>query len=174
MTSLALPRRSAVSSAVTATASPCSPTDDTAQISLSAADWNNAIASGLVTVDATPFPGVTPGECDTSRMKLTVSYTALNPADRDGDGRLDACDSCLADLTTRTKNPGEAGYGEPDGIVDGEDLSFYVALWLQGDPGADVTTNNTNPGEPGYGSPDGVVLGDDLSTFVSLWLTACE
>ena len=28
--------------------------------------------------------------------------------------------------------PGDAGYGEPDGVVNGADLSFYVEAFLTG------------------------------------------
>lgn len=40
----------------------------------------------------------------------------------------------VADVATTNTNPGDAGYGEPDGGVDGADLSYYVEQWLVGCP----------------------------------------
>lgn len=41
---------------------------------------------------------------------------------------------CIADVTTTNTNPSDPGYGEPDGTVDGNDLSYYVEQWLAGCP----------------------------------------
>lgn len=38
--------------------------------------------------------------------------------------------TCPADVTTTSTNPGDPGYGVPDGVVNGADLSRYVELWL--------------------------------------------
>ncbi|MEO1511432.1 MAG: GC-type dockerin domain-anchored protein, partial [Planctomycetota bacterium] len=35
-----------------------------------------------------------------------------------------------ADLTTSNTNPGDPGYGVPDGTVDGSDLFYFVDLYL--------------------------------------------
>ena len=40
----------------------------------------------------------------------------------------------MADVTTTNTNPGDAGYGQPDGTVNGADLSFFVENWLAGCP----------------------------------------
>ncbi|MEM1331449.1 MAG: hypothetical protein AAGG07_12910 [Planctomycetota bacterium] len=34
-----------------------------------------------------------------------------------------------ADVTTSGTNPGDAGYGRPDGVVDVADLTFFVEQW---------------------------------------------
>jgi|GEM_PF-1741325 len=65
---------------------------------------------------------------------------------------------CPADLT------GSAFDGVPDGVVNAFDLSFYIDLWLAGDPGADLT------GPPLDGVPDGAVNVFDLNFYVTLWL----
>lgn len=81
---------------------------------------------------------------------------------------------CAADVTTSNRNPGEPGYGLPDGQVDGADLSRFVEAWLIGLPVSDVSTLNTNPGDAGYGVPDGLSGGNDLSYFVEAWLAGCS
>ena len=48
----------------------------------------------------------------------------------DFDGPSD--DACLVDITTNNTNPGDPGFGEPDGLVNGADLSLFVELWLSG------------------------------------------
>ena len=81
---------------------------------------------------------------------------------------------CRADITTLDRNPGELGYGQPDGSVNVEDLTFFVEVWISGDPlQADVTTLDTNPGEPGYGVPDGQVNVEDLTFQVEQWIVGC-
>lgn len=82
--------------------------------------------------------------------------------------------SCETDLTSTNTNPGDEGYGEPDGISNGNDLTYYVEFWLAGSLVADFSTTNTNPGEAGYGEPDGTVDGIDLSYFVETWLAGCS
>lgn len=82
---------------------------------------------------------------------------------------------CAADLTSTNTNPGAPGYGSPDGVLDGADLSYFVESWLLEDTNvADVTTTNTNPGGPGFGQPDGTVDGADLSYYVEQFLTGCS
>ena len=82
--------------------------------------------------------------------------------------------SCrLADTTTTNTNPGDPGFGTPDGLINGADLSFYVEQWLGQESAADLTTNNTNPGDPGYAVGDGLVNGADLSFYVEQWLAGC-
>lgn len=36
-----------------------------------------------------------------------------------------------ADVTTTHANPGDAGYGLPDGVVDGADLSYFVEVFMR-------------------------------------------
>ncbi|MEM1331006.1 MAG: M14 family zinc carboxypeptidase [Planctomycetota bacterium] len=74
------------------------------------------------------------------------------------------------DLTTTGSNPGDAEYGQADGIVDVADLTYLVEAWVGEQPVADRTTSSTNPGDAGYGVPDGVVDVSDLSYFVEAWV----
>ncbi|MEM1331450.1 MAG: hypothetical protein AAGG07_12915 [Planctomycetota bacterium] len=37
-----------------------------------------------------------------------------------------------ADVTTSNTNPGDPGYGRPDGVVDAADLTFFVEQWIGG------------------------------------------
>ena len=50
-----------------------------------------------------------------------------------GTPRLTAWNSptVVSDLTTSGTNPGDAGYGVPDGEVNGADLSFFVENWRE-------------------------------------------
>lgn len=48
-----------------------------------------------------------------------------------------------ADLTTTNTNPGDPGYGVPDGKIDGADLSFYVERWLEGEYQMSMTEQAT-------------------------------
>jgi len=80
---------------------------------------------------------------------------------------------CRADVSTTESNPGDPGFGEPDGAINGADLSYLVEQWLFGRPVADLTTSDTNPADPLFGLPDGLVNGADLSYFVEVWLAGC-
>ncbi|MEM1329592.1 MAG: GC-type dockerin domain-anchored protein [Planctomycetota bacterium] len=81
---------------------------------------------------------------------------------------------CVADTTTSGTNPGDSGFGLPDGTVDVADLTYFVEQWLDGNTAvADVTTANTNPGDPGYGVPDGSANTSDLTFFVEQWVAGC-
>ena len=79
-----------------------------------------------------------------------------------------------ADVTTAATNPGDPGYGVPDGSVTVADLTYFVEFWIAGDLGvADITTAATNPGDPGFGVPDGSVTVADLTFFVEIWIGGC-
>ncbi|MEM1329174.1 MAG: alpha-amylase family glycosyl hydrolase [Planctomycetota bacterium] len=81
---------------------------------------------------------------------------------------------CTADLTTEGTNPGDAGYGTPDGTATVSDLTFFVEAWVSGDATvADLTTEGTNPGDASYGTPDGSVTVTDLTFFVEAWIGGC-
>lgn len=122
--------------------------------------------------------GLTDGlddDCDGDTVPDRYQIAVDPSLDLDGNDLLDAC-GCIdrSDVTTTNTNPGEPGYGSPDGTVDGSDLSYFVEAWIgRAVSIADVTTTNTNPGEAGYGVPDGGVDGADLSYFVERWLTGC-
>jgi len=83
--------------------------------------------------------------------------------------------ACVADFTTSGATvAGSPGFGVPDGVADGDDLSYFLNFWLTSDPIADLTTTGaTIAGAPGFGEPDGAVDGDDLGYFLSFWLLGC-
>ncbi|MEM1331472.1 MAG: GC-type dockerin domain-anchored protein [Planctomycetota bacterium] len=90
----------------------------------------------------------------------------------------DRCDDptapCNPDVTTDGTNPGDPGYGVPDGSVTVADLTYFVEQWINGVVAvADVTTDGTNPGDPGYGVPDGLVTIADLTYYVEIYLNGC-
>lgn len=80
---------------------------------------------------------------------------------------------CPADVTTQGAGVGDPGYGFPDGIVTGNDISYYVNLWVANDLGADVTTQGVGPGDPDFGKPDGQITAADLNYFVNEWVAGC-
>ncbi|MEM9064983.1 MAG: GC-type dockerin domain-anchored protein [Planctomycetota bacterium] len=76
--------------------------------------------------------------------------------------------------TTGSSLPGGPGFGIPDGVVDLDDLGWYLSRWLALDPVADLTTAGaTLPSQPGAGIPDGQVTLDDLGYFQTIWLGSC-
>ncbi|MEM9065905.1 MAG: GC-type dockerin domain-anchored protein [Planctomycetota bacterium] len=83
---------------------------------------------------------------------------------------------CVPDVTTTGATlAGQSGFGEPDGVIDLDDLGYYLTFWLDSDAAvADVTTTGaTLEGQPGFGTPDGVVDLDDLGFFLTTWLAGC-
>lgn len=83
---------------------------------------------------------------------------------------------CVGDVTTTGATlVGQAGFGEADGIVDLDDLGYYLGFWLAGDAAvADVTmTGATLAGQAGFGEADGSVDLDDLGYFLGFWLDGC-
>ncbi|MEM9066459.1 MAG: GC-type dockerin domain-anchored protein [Planctomycetota bacterium] len=83
--------------------------------------------------------------------------------------------ACPADLTTTGATlPAQAGYGQPDGTADLDDLGFFIANWLANDVIADLTTSGaTLAGQQGFGASDGVIDLDDLGYFLGVWLAGC-
>ena len=82
---------------------------------------------------------------------------------------------CIPDITTDGANPGDPGFGEPDGAVTVADLTFFVGQWVEGGLAvADITTAGTNPGDPGFGVPDGVIAVAELTFFVEQWIGGCR
>ncbi|MEM9066458.1 MAG: GC-type dockerin domain-anchored protein [Planctomycetota bacterium] len=82
---------------------------------------------------------------------------------------------CPADLTTTGATlMGQPGFAMPDGVVDLDDLGYFIGVWLSNLSEADVTTTGaTLAGQPGFGVPDGTVDLDDLGYFISVWLAGC-
>jgi len=84
---------------------------------------------------------------------------------------------CVGDVTaTGATLFGQPGFGEPDGLVDADDLGYFLSFWTEGVAAtADLTTTGaTLAGQPGFGQPDGLVDADDLGFFLSFWLSGCS
>lgn len=79
---------------------------------------------------------------------------------------------CPVDLTTLADWQ-TAHYGVPDGIIDVQDLRYFLDYFTAGDLGvADVTTRAV-PGSAGYGVPDGDINNDDFLYFLTLFAKGC-
>jgi glucose/arabinose dehydrogenase len=81
-------------------------------------------------------------------------------ADANANGRLDSCE-CLADF-----DDGEAT-GTPDGIVNDDDLRYFLSLFGAGAPAADLDDGS------GTGTPDGVVSIEDIRFFLQHFRAGC-
>jgi len=83
---------------------------------------------------------------------------------------------CIADMTTSgALTPGNPGFGTIDGVIDTDDLAFYVDAWMARDHArADLTTlGSSRFGSEIAPAPDGAVDIDDLSFYVTAWLRGC-
>jgi len=82
---------------------------------------------------------------------------------------------CTADVTTTGATiEGQAGFGEPDGVSDLDDLGYYLNAWIGQQPYADLTTTGaTIAGQASFGSPDGFVDLDDLGFYLNAWTAGC-
>ncbi|MEM9065909.1 MAG: GC-type dockerin domain-anchored protein [Planctomycetota bacterium] len=64
--------------------------------------------------------------------------------------------------------------GLPDGLVNLDDLGFFIDGWLIQDPIADIATPGvTNNSDPSTKAPDGDVDLTDLGAYLSFWLGGC-
>ncbi|MEM9066456.1 MAG: GC-type dockerin domain-anchored protein [Planctomycetota bacterium] len=103
-----------------------------------------------------------------------VAAVAVTADSDPGNGRP----GCLADMTTSGATLfGQPGWGEYDGVVDIDDLGFYINAWLVGSGicGIDLTsTGATLVGQPGFGVPDGWIDLDDLGYYLGFWLSGCS
>ncbi|MCA9287996.1 MAG: hypothetical protein KDA05_05395 [Phycisphaerales bacterium] len=91
--------------------------------------------------------------------------------------------TCLADLTTGAI-PGVPGYGVPNGVLNSDDIMYYLTLF-SGEIGCGVgpglsrcssppdMTATAVPGTPGYGILDGFLSGDDFFYFLNLFAAGC-
>jgi len=80
---------------------------------------------------------------------------------------------CRGDMTTQGAGSNDPGFGQPDGLTTGADISYYINLWIVEDDGSDMTTQGAAEGQPGYGTPDGMITGADISFFINNWLAGC-
>ncbi|MEM1330375.1 MAG: GC-type dockerin domain-anchored protein [Planctomycetota bacterium] len=152
------------------------------QFTIPEATWNAAIENDGIAELSVSFAGagtVDPTACDgDSTLSWTITYNTIRSEDGNQNGIPDECEEIggcgVADVTTDNTNPGDAGYGEPDGAVTVADLTYLVEFWLAGDLAvADLTTDGANPGDADYGVPDGTVTVADLTFFVEQWLAGC-
>lgn len=111
-----------------------------------------------------------------SRLSVRVRSTASTTAQHYRLVISADAGSCRADRTaTGASTAGFPGFGEADGVVNLDDLGFFLNLWLVQDPAADETTTGaTNPVLAGFGVPDGNVDLDDLAVFLLYWLSGCN
>lgn len=97
-----------------------------------------------------------------------MRFRNTGPADRYNLGRFTftrlVTDCGPADTTTSGLET-----GEPDGIVDLSDFSFYLAQWASSEPSADITSEAVC--QPGV--TDGMVTLSDFSCFLSVWSNGC-
>ena len=78
---------------------------------------------------------------------------------------------CRGDYTASI-DPGDPGYGVPDGVIDSGDLFFFLDLFGTLDPDADLT-GSSNPDDDTFGDPDGIVDADDFFYFLHLFTGGC-
>lgn len=71
-----------------------------------------------------------------------------------------------ADLTDHA-TPGVWRFGVADGVVDCDDLAYFLNYAHPGGivDKADFTTHGTTTGQSGYGAPDGLVTSSDLDYY---------
>ncbi|MCA9288327.1 MAG: hypothetical protein KDA05_07075 [Phycisphaerales bacterium] len=79
---------------------------------------------------------------------------------------------CRPDLTT-TAIPGQAGYGEPDGVLNNDDFAYYLAQFAAGNVLVGDQTHAAIPDQPGYGMPDGVLTNDDFFFYLAIFAAGC-
>ncbi|MEM1329215.1 MAG: GC-type dockerin domain-anchored protein [Planctomycetota bacterium] len=87
--------------------------------------------------------------------------------------RVELLATCDADINSTGAAPGSTAWGEPDGVLNADDLTLFVERWLARDPVADLTTMGSTPSDPAFYIPDGVVTVQDLTFFVELWIAGC-
>lgn len=83
---------------------------------------------------------------------------------------------CIADQTTSGGvSLGFRGYGSSDGVVDIDDLAYFLGAWVISDAArADLTSFGASQAESDNAYvPDGEVGLDDLGFYVNAWLRGC-
>lgn len=79
---------------------------------------------------------------------------------------------CRADVTTQSAPAGDPLFGQPDGIITGADIQYYVNLWFALDLEADLT-GTVPETDPLFGVPDGFVTGADILFYSNMWAPGC-
>ena len=79
---------------------------------------------------------------------------------------------CGPDLTASAV-PGAPGYGEPNGVLSGDDFFYYLAQFAVGNLVVADLTTAAAPGSPGYGVPNGIINHDDFFYYLTLFAAAC-
>ena len=74
---------------------------------------------------------------------------------------------------TGSARSGDVTYGQPDMLVDEQDLLYVAGRLLQADSAWDLTTSGTVPGDASYDSPDGVLDSHDYLHFARRFQEAC-
>jgi lysophospholipase L1-like esterase len=75
---------------------------------------------------------------------------------------------CIADMTG-TNEPFDPRYGVPNGVVDGDDLFFFLDAYAAGNLALADLTGSDDPGNPAYGLPDGQITEADFNYFFALF-----
>jgi hypothetical protein len=141
----------------------CASPPDLDSLSIRAATWNAAAATGACLIAMAPSSGVDVAFCGGSFIQVTVSYSAAAPFDVDGDGVLDAC-----------RAPTDPADLDGDGDVDGFDLALLLGQWGMC-PTSPAQTGATSEDTTGGASCDadldgnGIVNGFDLALLLGAW-----
>ncbi len=81
--------------------------------------------------------------------------------------------ACAADVTS-SGDPGNAGYGEPDGNVDATDFFYYLDQFAFTNFAEADITGSGDPGDPDYLIPDGNIDATDFFVFLDLFVQGCS
>lgn len=135
----------------------------------------NSTGSDSTPIAAQDFPIGTSAIVTRMNALLTGSNGQVDFNNMAFTGRVAETGCSPADLTTSGATlDGQEGFGVADGIVDLDDLGYFLNLWVASDPLADLTrTGSTLVGQEGFGLPDGVIDLDDLGYFLNFWVEGC-
>ncbi len=81
-------------------------------------------------------------------------------------------DVCIADLTG-SSDPGDPGYGVPDGSIDGTDFFFFLDAFASGRTAVADLTGSVDPDDESYGIPDGMLDADDFFYYLERFVEGC-
>lgn len=145
------------------------PTESTASVTLSAAQFNEILGSGTsLQVAFTPSIAVSSAApCGNSFVRVRVTYQPVSAVDCDGNGALDLCEILSGSGSDANNNNVldvcEGGGCSADfngnGVVDGTDLAVVLAAWGPC-AGASCSADINR---------DGSVNGLDLTALLAAW-----